>query len=98
MKKKILSKEEVEHIAKLAKLSLTENDITVFKKQLSDIIGFVDQLSTMKTANIEPTNQVTGQTNVFREDKVAPSLSQEETLANAPRKHKGYFVVKAIFN
>jgi len=49
------------------------------------------------TAQVEETSQVTGMENVFREDEIKPSLSQDEVLANAPRKYKGYFVVEAIF-
>lgn len=84
-------------MAKLAKLDLTQEDLNKFQRQLSDIINFVDQLSAMDTKKVIPTSQVTGLENVFREDEVRPSLSQQEVLANAKRKHKGYFLVDAVF-
>lgn len=95
--KSILTEDEVKHVAKLAKLELSEEDLTKFQKQLSEIIEFVDQLTEVDTKDVIPTSQVTGLENIFREDKIKPSFSQEEALANAPRKYKGYFVVKAIF-
>lgn len=97
MKKNNISPEEVKHIAKLAKLELNQDDLNKFQKQLSDILDFVDKLSEMKTTNVEPTSQVTGLKNIFRQDIITPSLSQKEALANAPRQHQGHFVVKAIF-
>ncbi len=96
MNKVKITTEEVKHIAKLAKLPLSDKEIAKFQNQLSDIIDFVDQLKKMDTANGVPTSQVTGSTNVFREDKVTPSLSQDLVLQNASKKYKGYFVVKAI--
>ncbi len=92
-----LTIEEVRHVADLAKLRLSEDDIAKFQKQLTDIVEFVGRLQEVDTNNIEPTSQVTGLENVLREDEVKPSLSQEKVLKNAPRTHNGYFVVDAIF-
>ena len=94
---KTLTNEEVKHVSQLAKLGLSDGDIVKFQKQLTDIVEFVGKLQEVDTENIEPTNQVTGLENVFREDEVKESLSQNEVLANAPRKHKGYFLVDSIF-
>ncbi len=94
---KTLTTAEVRHVAVLAKLGLSEEDILKFQKQLSGILDFVGQLNEVDTHNITPTSQVTGLENVFREDVVTPSLSQEEVLSNTKRKYKGFFVVKAIF-
>lgn len=88
---------EVRHVADLAKLKLSDEDLSKFHKQLTDIVDFVGKLQEVDTKNVEPTSQVTGLENVFREDKIKTSLPQEEVLINAKRKHKGYFVVKAIF-
>lgn len=88
---------EVRHVAELAKLRLTDEDVTKFQKQLTDIVDFVGKLKKINTENVEPTSQVTGLENVFREDEVKPSLTQEEVLSNAKRKYNGYFVVDAIF-
>ena len=94
--KKDLSSDEVKHVAQLAKLDLTDKQIEHFKEQLSSILHLVEQVSKVDTKNIEPTSQVTGMENVFREDEVSVSLPQEEVLKNASRKHNGYFMVDAI--
>ncbi len=96
-KNKPLTIEDVKHVAKLANLDLSKDDLSKFQRQLLEIVEFVGKVSEVKTENVEPTSQVTGLENILREDKVTPSLSQEEVLANAPRKYKGHFVVKAIF-
>lgn len=92
-----LTLDEVKHIAKLAYLKLTDQEMTKFQKQLASILDFVSALSAVDTKDVIPTSQVTGLENVFREDEVKKSLSQSEALANAKRKHNGYFVVDAIF-
>jgi len=92
-----LTKEEIEHIAKLAYLDLPEEKKGLFKDQLTEILDFVEKLSSAKTENTLPLDSVVGIKNVFREDSVKPSLSQEEALKNSTSKHKGYFKVKAIF-
>jgi len=92
-----LSLEEVKHIAKLAHLKLTDQETVNFQKQLASILNFVSALSTVDTKDVVPTSQVTGLENVFREDEVRESLPQSDALANAKRKHNGYFVVDAIF-
>lgn len=92
-----LTVDEVRHVADLAKLKLNEEDLAKFQKQLTDIVDFVGKLQEVDTKNVEPTSQVTGLENVFREDEVKPSLPQAEVLKNAKRKHNGYFMVDAIF-
>lgn len=88
---------DVLHVAKLANLKLTSAEIKKFQTQLSAILDYIGQLNKVPTEKIEPTSQVTGLENVLREDNAAPSLSQEEVLQNAPKKHNGLFKVKAIF-
>ena len=92
-----LTKTEVEHISKLANLDLTVDELTRLENDLNEILEFVGKLSSIDTTTITPLSNVTGRKNVFREDRIQPSLSQEEALANAPSAHKGYFKVKAIF-
>ena len=96
-KKSKLSVEEVRHVAKLAKLELGANEIEKFQKQLSEILDYIEMLKEVETKAVEITSQVTGLENVFREDKVEKSLSQEEALSGAKNKHQGRFKVKAIF-
>ena len=98
MSKKLkLTKEEVEHVAKLANLTLTKSELKKFQKQLSSILEYVNQLKELDTKRVEPTSQVTGLENVFREDEIQSSMSQEEVLSNTKETHKGLFKVKAIF-
>ncbi len=88
---------DVSHIAKLANLPLTKVEEELFSKQLSSTLSYVQQLDEVATKGIEPTAQVTGLVNVFRDDVVTPGLSQEEALKNAPGQYKGFFKVKSIF-
>jgi len=91
-----LTKDEVKHVAKLAKLSLTPQEVKKFQKQLSEVLDYVDVLKKLDTKDIEPTSQVTGLENVFRSDEPSPSLQPEEVLKNAKEKNNGLFLVKAI--
>ena len=92
-----LTKDEVLHIAKLANLTLTEEEVSVFTKQLSETLDYVEKLKEIKTENIDPTFQTTGLKNVTRDDVIEPSLTQEEALKNAKATYKGYFKTKSIF-
>jgi len=88
---------DVSHIAKLACLPLTKVEEKLFSKQLSSTLSYVQQLDEVATEKVEPTAQVTGLMNVFREDAITPGFSQEEALKNAPAQYKGFFKVKSIF-
>ncbi len=92
-----LTLEEVKHVAKLAKLTLTEQEIKKFQNQLSEVLDYIDVLKKLETKEIEPTSQVTGLENIFREDQTGQSLSAKEVLANAKEKNNGLFVIEAIF-
>ncbi len=96
--KKELSENEVKHIAKLANLTLTNNEIQKFQKQLSAILEYMEVISSVDTANIPASNQITGLKNVSRGDQAQPSLTQEEAIGTSPSKHNGFIKVKAIFN
>lgn len=93
-----LTQAKVKHIAKLADLRLSPSEIKAFSKQLSEVLSYVDKLQELYTTKVEPTSQVTGLKNVFREDVVEQSLTQEEALSNAKKAYKGYFVTKGIFD
>jgi len=92
-----LSEKEVEHVAGLANLKLSRQEISKFQKQLSEVLNYVEILKEVKAKDVEPTSQVTGLENVFREDKTEKCLTQEEALSGTKQKHKGRFKVKAIF-
>ncbi len=91
-----LSREEVLHIARLARLGLTEAEIDRMREQLSDILESFEILQQVDTSGVLPTAQSVALQNVVRDDKVAPSLPPSEVLANAPRKEGGYFRVRAV--
>jgi len=95
---KILKLEEISHIAKLAKLNLSDEELKKFSGQLSETIDFVDKLNELNTSGGLPTSQTTGLKNVFREDKIKASFSQKDALANAKRTYKGFFVTKPVFD
>ena len=91
-----ISHEEVEHVALLAKLDLTEPEKTLFGEQLSQILTFVEQLQEVSTKGIPPTASVAEQESLLREDLPREGLSQEQALVNAPEAHEGFFVVPKI--
>ncbi|MBI4065429.1 Asp-tRNA(Asn)/Glu-tRNA(Gln) amidotransferase subunit GatC [Candidatus Gottesmanbacteria bacterium] len=97
MNEKSLSVKQVSHITQLAHLPINEKDMSILASELKKILDLVNTLQNVDTHDVEPTSQVTGLSNVFREDKVTASLSQEEALSNAKATHKGFFVVPAIF-
>lgn len=94
-----LTKADVLHVAKLAKLDLTESEIKKFLPQLSSIIDFISQLDEVDTKGIEPTSQTTGLTDVFREDEVKPSsIDQDGAISGTDNVYNGYFKVPAILS
>ena len=91
-----LSKDEVRHVAMLARLGLEPGDEEFYAEQLSGILGHIDRLKQLDTDAIPPTAQVVEVTNRLREDVPRPGLSQEEALANAPAALEGSFRVPSI--
>ena len=91
-----LSREEVLHIALLARLGLTEAEVDRFREQLSNILENFEILQQVDTSGIPPTAQSIALQNVVKGDEVAASLPQSEILANAPRKQEDYFRVRAV--
>jgi len=91
-----ITKQEVEKVARLARLELTDIEKAAFTKQLSQILTHVETLKLYDTTGVEPTATVLGQVNVFRPDEVRPSLSVQHAVANAPESADGFFVVPKI--
>ena len=91
-----ISKKEVEHVARLARLELPEAEKDRLTDQLSNILTYVEKLSELDTSGVEPTAHVLDIKNVMRDDVVAPSLPQERALANAPEKAAGHYKVPKI--
>ena len=91
-----LSREEVEYVAALARLGLSETEITRLQGQLSSILEHIEAIDRLDTNAIPPTAQVIAMTNVMRPDVVTASLPREAVLENAPRQADGFFEVHAI--
>ena len=91
-----LSREEVLHIARLARVGLTEEDVDRLREQLSNILENFEILKQVDTTDVPPTAQSIPLQNVTKDDGVKDSLPQDEALANAPRKEGQYFRVKAV--
>ena len=87
---------DVEHVAKLARLELTEDEKELYTKQLGDVLKYVDQMNEVDTSNIKPMTQVIDFYNVMREDKVVQEISKEDLMANAPDEENGFFKVPKI--
>lgn len=88
-----LSREEVLHIARLARLGLTEAEVARVSEQLSNILDNFQVLQRVDTSNIPPTTQSIALQNVVSDDEVASSLSPDQVLANAPRREGDFFRV-----
>ena len=91
-----ITKAEVMHVAKLARLDLDENAVELYTKQLEDILTYMETLNRVDTENVPPTSHATFIENAFREDEVRVSISSEEALANAPLSEDGSFVVPKV--
>lgn len=91
-----ITKEQVQHVAKLARLNLTEDEQVELTKDLENIIEFSDKLNELNIENIKPTAHVIPIENVFRKDEARPSLERDELLKNAPQKEDGCFFVPKI--
>ncbi|HET7059302.1 MAG TPA: Asp-tRNA(Asn)/Glu-tRNA(Gln) amidotransferase subunit GatC [Nitrospiraceae bacterium] len=91
-----ISKQEVEHVAKLARLEITEGEKDVLSRQLSSILTYIEELKSWDTTGVEPTATVLDQTNILREDLARPSLPVEQAVLNAPDSDGGYFRVPRI--
>lgn len=91
-----LSRQEIEHIAELAKLALTEEETRRFQKQLSAILSHAAVLQHLDTEAIPPTVRAGERANITRPDSPEPSLPVEDVLANAPSRQDDYFCVPPI--
>lgn len=87
---------EVEHVAKLARLELTEEEKIKFSKQLGDVLEYAQQMNEINTDGVEPMSHAIPIVNVMREDEVVNEICREELMANAPLKEDGFFRVPKI--
>ncbi|GIV96951.1 MAG: aspartyl/glutamyl-tRNA(Asn/Gln) amidotransferase subunit C [Herpetosiphonaceae bacterium] len=93
-----LTRNDVEHVAKLARMRLSSDEIERMQSQLSAILDYMQMLDEVDTTNMPITAQVTGLVNVMRPDVARPSFPVEEALANAPDREGQFFRVKAVFD
>jgi len=91
-----ISREEVEKVALLGRLLLSEEELDRMTRQLGDILGYIDLLSELDTEKVEPMAHALDVANVFREDVARPSLDRESALANAPHRDDECYLVPAV--
>lgn len=91
-----LSHDQVAHIAGLAKLDLSREEIALYQEQLSAVLAYAERLQELDTAAISPTATVLPTRNVMRADVPRPALDRGEVLANAPKEVDGCFAVQAV--
>ena len=91
-----ITREEVEHVANLARLNLSEEELARMTGQLDTILSYVDKLDELDTTGVAPTTHAFSIQNAFREDVVQPSLPREEALANGPKQNEETFIVPKI--
>jgi len=92
-----LSDEDIRHLADLALISLTDDDVAMFRPQLSSILQYVEQLNAVDTAGLEPTSQVTGLSRVSRQDDdTSDTMAPRELLAQTPDTQDGQIKVPKV--
>ena len=92
----MISRQDVEHVARLSRLALTDAEIERMREQLSGILAYIDKLRALDTAGVAPTSHAVPLVNVMRDDETRPCLSQDEALANAPERSGEYVRVPKI--
>ncbi len=90
--------EEVREVAKLARLELTEDEMSTYAEQLTKVLDYVELLNEVDTEGVEPMVHALDQGNVFRPDEVRPCLSPQDALANAPKTDGKYFQVPQVID
>ena len=91
-----INQHEIEHVAKLARLSLRDDEKQLFTGQMEAILAYVETLNELNTDGINPTSHAVPMENAFRPDCVTPSIGHDRALANAPDKNETYFRVPPV--
>ncbi len=91
-----ISTSDIQHLASLSSLALADDEVDGLRQDLENIIGYIKQLGGLDTAGVEPTYQVTGLENVWREDEVQPGISAEKLLELAPEKQNNQVKVPQV--
>ncbi len=93
-----VTKKDVEYIAKLARLKFNDEELENFTYELNEILNYVEKLNELNTENVEPLSHPIENFNVFREDKLQPSIDREDALKNAPSRTDEFFKVPKVIN
>jgi len=91
-----ISISDIQHLASLSSLALADDEVDGLRQDLENIIGYIEQLGKLDTSGVEPTYQVTGLENVWREDEVQPGISAEKLLELAPEKQNSQVKVPQV--
>lgn len=91
-----ITRKDVQHVARLARLALTDDEVATFEQQLSKILDHAERVTQLDTEGIPPTASAIPLANVFRPDEMDASLSNEQALSNAPEAESGHFRVPRI--
>jgi aspartyl/glutamyl-tRNA(asn/gln) amidotransferase, C subunit len=91
-----ISTSDIQHLASLSSLALADDEVDGLRQDLENIIGYIEQLGELDTAGVEPTYQVTGLENVWREDEVQPGVPAEKLLEMAPEKQNNQVKVPQV--
>jgi len=93
-----ISPQEVDYVAHLARLEITEGEKEKFTSQLNDILLYIDKLNELETQGVEPMSHAIAVTNAFREDRILDSIGTENSLANAPDRRGEFFRVPKVID
>ncbi len=91
-----ISTSDIQHLASLSSLALADDEVDGLRQDLENIIGYIEQLGELDTAGVEPTYQVTGLENVWREDEIQPGILAEKLLELAPEKQNNQVKVPQV--
>lgn len=92
----MLTPEEVRHVAMLARLGLSDEEVETMRVQLAQVLDYIDMLNKVDTSQIPPTAQILSHLNITRQDSIRPSWPPSELLANAPGSEDGFFRVPPV--
>lgn len=93
-----LDEDTVRHVAHLARIAITDEEVRLYSQQLSKILDYVNQLNELDTSNVPPAEHPLAASDVFRADVVQPSWSSDVALKNAPDRHGDYFRVPKVLD
>jgi len=91
-----ISKDLIDNLSKLAKINLSKEQEEKYANELSSVMGYMEEIKNINVENIPETARVSDEGNVLRDDKIEPSLNQEQSLKNSKNTHNGYFLVPQI--